>query len=65
MNFLQEFLFYICNKQIQMATNFYIGCRDYFGKDTTPDDLFNDKLIPLLKSMELSQILNLKKLHLL
>jgi len=32
-----------------MVTNFYIGCEDYFGKDTTPDDLFNDKLIPLLK----------------
>lgn len=32
-----------------MTTNFYIGCGDYFGKDTTPDDLFNNKLVPLLK----------------
>ena len=32
-----------------MTTNFYIGCGDYFGKDMTPDNLFNNKLVPLLK----------------
>ena len=48
-----------------MTTNFYIGCRDYFGKDTTPDNLFNDKLIPLLKKYGIKSDTKLREIALI
>lgn len=33
---------------------YYIGCQDYFGENCEPDKIFNNKIVPYLRSCGLN-----------
>lgn len=37
-----------------MNYKYYIGCSDYFGTNDAPNEIFNDKIVPYLKSCGLT-----------